>query len=250
MGGQRRRRGDRLRNTRLPPRAGVGAVRRRSRTSAPRVFRRARHLGVAGDFAWRSGRRSAARRAVEGLRAHCTRQGSLTARRASPARLSQRAACAARFDRTGSHGAARRLLRRGAGFWFAVLRTALRARRPSKAGGRGGGRHDVLRGAACRGGARRGAGALACRSTRPRGGAVVSTAAARVSRSAWAGIGLLAGLWAVSFCTGAIWPSVLKACPLGRDILRPDSSVCELAIGRPWGSLTIGIAAGAISPLA
>jgi len=78
----------------------------------------------------------------------------------------------------------------------------------------------------------------------------VSAAAARLRRSAWAGIGLLVGLWAISFTAGAIWPAALKVCPLGRDILRPDSSVCELAIGGLWVSLTIGIAAGAISTVA
>ncbi len=78
----------------------------------------------------------------------------------------------------------------------------------------------------------------------------MSAAAACLRRSAWTGIGLLVGLWAVSFGAGAIWPAALKACPLGRDILRPDSSVCELAVGGLWVSLTIGIAAGAVSTLA
>jgi len=68
-------------------------------------------------------------------------------------------------------------------------------------------------------------------------------------RSAWVGLGLLLGLWAFSFATSAVWPAALGRCPFGYDVLRPDSTVCELAIGGLWVSLSIGIAAGLLSTL-
>ena len=61
------------------------------------------------------------------------------------------------------------------------------------------------------------------------------------------GICLLLGLWLFSFAASAIWPSALRRCPFGRDAIRPDSTVCELAIGGLWVSLTVGVAAGALS---
>lgn len=75
------------------------------------------------------------------------------------------------------------------------------------------------------------------------------TAPRRTRVSVGVGVGLLVGLWAASFFLGAIWPAPLKACLLGRDLLRPDSTVCELALGGLWVSLSIGIAAGALSTL-
>lgn len=68
-------------------------------------------------------------------------------------------------------------------------------------------------------------------------------------RSALAGLGILLGLWALSFATSAVWPAALGRCPFGYDVLRPDSTVCELAIGGLWVSLSIGIAAGAVATL-
>ncbi len=65
--------------------------------------------------------------------------------------------------------------------------------------------------------------------------------------SRWAGVGLLLFLLVFSFSTSAIWPAVLHRCPFGRDVIRPDSTVCELAIGGLWVSLSIGIAAGALA---
>jgi ABC-type dipeptide/oligopeptide/nickel transport system permease subunit len=77
----------------------------------------------------------------------------------------------------------------------------------------------------------------------------VSDRQSGAARSATAGIVLLLGLWALSFSTTAIWPAALHHCPFGRDALRPDQTVCELAIGGLWVSLGIGIAAGALSTL-
>jgi peptide/nickel transport system permease protein len=43
-------------------------------------------------------------------------------------------------------------------------------------------------------------------------------------------------------------PSVLADhCPFGRDTLRPDQTVCELSFGGLWVSLSVGLAAGALS---
>lgn len=67
-------------------------------------------------------------------------------------------------------------------------------------------------------------------------------------RVAWAGLGVLCGLWAASFVFGRLAPEVLATnCPFGQDVLRPDESVCELSFGGLWVSLGIGLAAGATS---
>jgi peptide/nickel transport system permease protein len=71
-----------------------------------------------------------------------------------------------------------------------------------------------------------------------RSGALVSTLS---------GVSLLLLLWAFSFSTSVIFPTALHHCPFGRDVIRPDSTVCELAIGGLWVSLSIGIAAGALA---
>ncbi len=63
-----------------------------------------------------------------------------------------------------------------------------------------------------------------------------------------AGLWLLVALAVGSFVLGALWPSALReACPFGKDVLRPDQSVCELAFGGLWVSLGIGLSAGALS---
>lgn len=36
-------------------------------------------------------------------------------------------------------------------------------------------------------------------------------------------------------------------CPLGHDVLRPDQTVCDLAFGGLWVSLSLGLVAGALS---
>jgi ABC-type dipeptide/oligopeptide/nickel transport system permease subunit len=57
-------------------------------------------------------------------------------------------------------------------------------------------------------------------------------------------------LWGASFALSVVWPSVVaEHCPLGNDILRPDRSVCELAFGGTWISLSIGLLAGAAATL-
>jgi len=72
-----------------------------------------------------------------------------------------------------------------------------------------------------------------------------------VSRSASAGGGLLAGLALVSFVVSRLSPEVVAAaCPLGQDLLRPERSVCALALGGLWVSLAIGVCAGALATVA
>ena len=61
-----------------------------------------------------------------------------------------------------------------------------------------------------------------------------------------AGAGLLLVLWSLSFAVAVLWPSAFAGhCLLGRDLLRPDRSVCELAFGGLWISLSVGILSGA-----
>jgi ABC-type dipeptide/oligopeptide/nickel transport system permease subunit len=70
----------------------------------------------------------------------------------------------------------------------------------------------------------------------------------RIPVQAWVGLALLGGLGALSLIGGRIFPEVLAStCPLGRDLTRPDRTVCELAFGGLWISLAIGLAAGALS---
>jgi oligopeptide transport system permease protein len=64
----------------------------------------------------------------------------------------------------------------------------------------------------------------------------------------WCGPALLASLWLLSFALGVVWPQgIVRHCPLGQDALRPDSTVCELALGGLWISLSIGVAAAVLS---
>src|SRR5215510_7103435 len=64
------------------------------------------------------------------------------------------------------------------------------------------------------------------------------------------GAALLVLLWALSFALAVLWPSPLaRLCPLGRDLLRPDTSVCELAFGGLWISLSVGLLAGAAATI-
>ncbi len=70
----------------------------------------------------------------------------------------------------------------------------------------------------------------------------------RVPVQAWVGLALLGGLGVLSLLAGSIFPEVLAStCPLGKDLTRPDRTVCELAFGGLWISLAIGLAAGALS---
>src|SRR5260370_4917587 len=64
------------------------------------------------------------------------------------------------------------------------------------------------------------------------------------------GAGLLVLVWGWSFALSVLWPAgVAEHCPLGKDVLRPDRSVCELAFGGTWISLSIGLLAGAAATL-
>jgi peptide/nickel transport system permease protein len=70
----------------------------------------------------------------------------------------------------------------------------------------------------------------------------------RIPVQAWVGLALLGGLGVLSLLGGRVFPEVLAStCPLGRDLTRPDRTVCELAFGGLWISLAIGLAAGALS---
>src|SRR5258708_36892465 len=69
-------------------------------------------------------------------------------------------------------------------------------------------------------------------------------------QSLLSGGGLLLLLWGSSFALSVLWPSVVaEHCPLGKDVLRPDRSVCELAFGGTWISLSIGLLPGAAATL-
>jgi peptide/nickel transport system permease protein len=70
----------------------------------------------------------------------------------------------------------------------------------------------------------------------------------RIPPRAWVGLVLLVGLGATSFFAARVFPEALATtCPLGRDLTRPDRTVCELAFGGLWVSLAIGLAAGGLS---
>jgi ABC-type dipeptide/oligopeptide/nickel transport system permease subunit len=70
----------------------------------------------------------------------------------------------------------------------------------------------------------------------------------RIPVQAWVGLALLGGLGVLSLLAGRVFPEVLAStCPLGKDLTRPDRTVCELAFGGLWISLAIGLAAGALS---
>jgi oligopeptide transport system permease protein len=70
----------------------------------------------------------------------------------------------------------------------------------------------------------------------------------RIPPRAWVGLVLLVGLGATSFFTARVFPEALAStCPLGRDLIRPDRTVCELAFGGLWVSLAVGLAAGGLS---
>ena len=62
------------------------------------------------------------------------------------------------------------------------------------------------------------------------------------------GITILAGLWALSFLGGRAFPEALaNGCPFGRDLVRPDESVCTLAFGGLWVSLSVGFGAASLA---
>ncbi len=70
----------------------------------------------------------------------------------------------------------------------------------------------------------------------------------RVDKAALLGGGLLVLLWGSSFAFSVVWPQVpAQWCPFGRDVLRPDRTVCELAFGGLWVSLGVGLAAGGLA---
>lgn len=67
------------------------------------------------------------------------------------------------------------------------------------------------------------------------------------SRASLIGATLLGTLWISSFGLSHWRGATVLHCPLGRDLLRPDQTVCELAFGGLWVSLSLGLAAGALS---
>jgi peptide/nickel transport system permease protein len=70
----------------------------------------------------------------------------------------------------------------------------------------------------------------------------------RIPPRAWVGLVLLVGLGALSFSAARVFPEALAStCPLGRDLTRPDRTVCELAFGGLWVSLAVGLTAGGLS---
>ncbi len=76
----------------------------------------------------------------------------------------------------------------------------------------------------------------------------VSIGAGGRTAAAWVGFGVLGVLFTSSLLLGVLMPSVLaEYCPFGRDTLRPDQTVCELAFGGLWVSLSVGLAAGAVA---
>lgn len=74
------------------------------------------------------------------------------------------------------------------------------------------------------------------------------TSGPRRLTSAAVGLALLAGLWLASFVLGR-FDGAAGQCPFGADPLRPDQTVCELAFGGLWVSMSIGLAAGALATL-
>src|SRR4051812_29742491 len=68
-----------------------------------------------------------------------------------------------------------------------------------------------------------------------------------MTRRKW-GLGLLATLGLLSFFSSQVFPKATASwCPLGHDVLRPERTVCELALGGLWVSLLLGLLAGALS---
>lgn len=64
----------------------------------------------------------------------------------------------------------------------------------------------------------------------------------------WLGPAVLVLLFGTSVWLGALAPQVAAAhCPLGRDLVHPDRTVCELAFGGLWVSLGMGALAAAIA---
>ncbi|MFL5321991.1 MAG: ABC transporter permease subunit [Myxococcaceae bacterium] len=69
-----------------------------------------------------------------------------------------------------------------------------------------------------------------------------------MKRPLFVGLVLLVGLWALSLAGAFLFPGVLQNhCPFGRDVLRPDETVCTLSFGGLWVSLTVGLAAAALA---
>lgn len=67
-------------------------------------------------------------------------------------------------------------------------------------------------------------------------------------RAVYVGAGVLAALWGLSFLAGGVFAQpVAASCPFGRDLVRPDESVCTLAFGGLWVSLSVGIAAALLA---
>ena len=63
----------------------------------------------------------------------------------------------------------------------------------------------------------------------------------------WVGPLVLLLLFGTSLWLGALSPQVAAAhCPLGRDLVHPDRTVCELAFGGLWVSLGMGAVAAAL----
>lgn len=67
-------------------------------------------------------------------------------------------------------------------------------------------------------------------------------------RSVFVGLALLGALWLASFLGGRVFSDALAtSCPFGRDVVRPDESVCNLAFGGLWVSLTVGLCAALLA---
>ncbi|MGQ0507751.1 MAG: ABC transporter permease [Myxococcaceae bacterium] len=67
-------------------------------------------------------------------------------------------------------------------------------------------------------------------------------------KAGWFGGVLLATLWGGSFALSVLWPEIpADHCLFGKDVLRPDQTVCELAFGGLWVSLGVGLAAGGLA---
>ena len=67
-------------------------------------------------------------------------------------------------------------------------------------------------------------------------------------RTVVAGLVLLLTLFGASLTLGVWFPGVLHDhCPLGRDLIRPDLSVCELSLGGLWVSFSVALLAAALA---
>jgi peptide/nickel transport system permease protein len=67
-------------------------------------------------------------------------------------------------------------------------------------------------------------------------------------RARWLGPLLLAVLFFGSLALGVFFPHAAAGiCPLGRDAVDPDRTVCELAFGGVWVSLGVGASAAALA---